>query len=73
MSDGPDPAGEPDRELVFLEELVEEHATIAGDVIEIDTHTWAIHGSIAVDGDVIMAEFDTEEHARHVLEELDQG
>jgi hypothetical protein len=73
MSDGPDPAAEPDRELVFLEELVEEHATIAGDVIEIDTHTWAIHGSIAVDGDVIMAEFDTEEHARHVLEELDQG
>ena len=73
MSDGPDPAAEPDRELVFLEELVEEHATIAGDVIEIDTHTWAIHGSIAVDGDVIMAEFDTEEHARHVLEDLDQG
>ena len=58
------------RELVFLEELVEEHATIAGDVIEIDTHTWAIHGSIAVDGDVIMAEFDTEEHARTVLGEL---
>ena len=58
------------RQLVFLEELVEEHATIAGDVVEIDTHTWAIHGSIAVDGDVIMAEFDTEEHARTVLGEL---
>ena len=58
------------RQLVFLEELVEEHATIAGDVIEIDTHTWAIHGSIAVDGDVIMAEFDSEEHARTVLGEL---
>ena len=58
------------RQLVFLEEMVEEHATIAGDVIEIDTHTWAIHGSIAVDGDVIMAEFDTEEHARTVLGEL---
>ena len=61
---------ESDRQLVFLEELVEEHATIAGDVVEIDTHTWAIHGSIAVDGDVIMAEFDTEEHARTVLGEL---
>ena len=58
------------RQLVFLEELVEEHATIAGDVVEIDTHTWAIHGSIAVDGDVIMAEFDSEEHARTVLGEL---
>ena len=72
MSDGPDPAAEPDRELVFLEELVEEHATIAGDVIEIDTHTWAIHGSIAVDGDVIMAEFDSEEHAQTVLGELSE-
>ena len=60
------------RQLVFLEEMVEEHATIAGDVIEIDTHTWAIHGSIAVDGDVIMAEFDTEEHARTVLGELSE-
>ena len=60
------------RELVFLEELVEEHATIAGDVVEIDTHTWAIHGSIAVDGDVIMAEFDSEEHAQTVLGELSE-
>ena len=60
----------PDPQLVFLEELVEEHATVAGDVIEIDAHTWAIHGSIAVDGDVIMAEYDSEEHARIVLDEL---
>lgn len=59
-------------QVVFLEELVEERATIAGDVIEIDTHTWAIHGFIAVDGDVIMAEFDTEEHARTVLGELSE-
>ena len=65
-----DNAGQPDPQLVFLEELAEEHAVIAGDVIEIDSHTWAIHGSIAVDGDVIMAEFDTEEHARIVLDEL---
>ena len=27
---------DPDPQLVFLEELVEEHATVAGDVIEID-------------------------------------
>jgi len=65
-----DGAGAPDPQLVFLEELVEEHATIAGDVIELDAHTWAIHGSIAVDGEVIMAEYDSEEHARIVLEEL---
>jgi hypothetical protein len=60
----------PDPQLMFLEELVEEHASIAGDVIEVDAHTWAIHGSIAVDGEVIMAEYDTEEHARFVLQEL---
>jgi hypothetical protein len=59
-----------DPQLEFLEELREEHATIAGDVVEIDAHTWAIHGSIAVDGDVIMAEYESEEHARIVLGEL---
>jgi hypothetical protein len=59
-----------DPQLELLEELVEEHATIAGDVLEIDAHTWAIHGSIAVDGDVIMAEYESEGHARIVLGEL---
>jgi hypothetical protein len=61
---------DPDPQLAFLEELVEEHANIAGDVIEIDAHTWAVRGSIAVDGEVIMAEYDTEEHARTALAEL---
>ena len=74
MSDWVDPspasASGSDPQLVFLEELVDEHASIAGDVIEIDAHTWAIHGSIAGDGDVIMAEYDTEEHARIVLHKL---
>ena len=59
-----------DAQLLFLEEMVEEHTTIAGDVIEIDAHTWAIHGSIAVDGDVIMAEYESEAHARIVLAAL---
>jgi len=62
---------EHDPQLEFLEELVEEHASIAGDVVEIDAHTWAIHGFIAVDGDVIMAEYDTEAHARLALHELE--
>jgi hypothetical protein len=61
---------QPDRQLRFLEELVEECASVSGDVVEIDTHTWAIHGSIAVDGDVIMAEYGTEDQARHALDEL---
>ncbi len=63
--------GEHDPQLEFLEEMVEEHATIAGDVVEIDAHTWAIHGYIAVDGDVIMAEYESEAHARIVLHELE--
>jgi hypothetical protein len=68
-----DGTGESDPQLAFLEELVDEHARIAGDVVEIGAHVWAIHGSIAVDGDVIMAEYDTEEHARIVLDELFTG
>ena len=66
MGEGDD-TSEPDPQVTFLEALVEEHATIAGDVMAIGSHTWAIHGYIAVDGDVIMAEYDTEEHARIVL------
>jgi hypothetical protein len=62
--------GSPDPQLVFLEQLVAERATIAGDVIELNEHTWAIHGSIAVDGDVIMAEYDSEQRADLVLREL---
>jgi hypothetical protein len=66
----PDRPTESDRQLEFLEELIEEHATVAGDIIEIDSRTWAIHGVIAVDGDVIMAEYDSEEHARTALGQL---
>jgi hypothetical protein len=73
MSDGATTGrpSETDPQLLFLEEEVfEEHASIAGDVVEIDAHTWAIHGTIAVDGDVILAEYESEEHARIVLHEL---
>ena len=66
-----DQSGEqPDRQLLFLQELAAEHATIAGDIVEVGTHTWAIHGSIAVDGEVIMAEYDTHDQARIVLDKL---
>jgi hypothetical protein len=63
----------PDRQILFLQELIEEHATIAGDVVEIGPHTWAIHGSIPVDGEVIMAEYDSRERARIVLDKLAEG
>ena len=61
---------QPDRQLVFLRELIEEHATIAGDIIEVGTDTWAIHGSIAVDGEVLLAEYDTPGEARIALDNL---
>jgi len=68
MNDG---IGEqPDPQFLFLRELVEEHATLAPDIAEIGTHTWAIHGVIPVDGDVIMAEFSSYGEARVVLDQL---
>jgi hypothetical protein len=53
-----------------VDALLREEARIAGDLIEIVPHTWAIHGSILVDGDVILAEFERQETARAVLEQL---
>jgi hypothetical protein len=61
---------QPDRQLLFLQDLLAERATIAGEVLEIGAHTWAIHGSIAVDGGVIMAEYDTHDQAKRALENL---
>jgi hypothetical protein len=65
---------QPDRQVLFLRELVDDNATIAGDVTEVAGHTWAIHGAIPVDGEVIMAEFDTYDHARVALDAVaDEG
>jgi hypothetical protein len=61
---------QPDRQLVFLQELIGEHAIIAGDIIEVDPDTWAIHGSIVVDGEVLLAEYHTADQARIALEKL---
>jgi hypothetical protein len=60
----------PDRQVQFLLELLEENASIDGDVLMISTGTWAIHGDIPVDGEILMAEFDTYEEARAVLDEV---
>lgn len=59
-----------DDKILFLEQLIEDRATIAADVVEVDRHTWAIHGVIPVGGDVIMAEFGTEDEAKTVLGKL---
>ncbi len=57
-----------ERQLRFLQALAEDNASIGGDVIEIHQDTWVIHGSIAVDGEVLMAEFDTYDEAKRVLD-----
>lgn len=67
MSKQPD---EPSPQLKFIEELIDENARVAGDIIEVGTNTWAIHGSIAVDGEVILAEYGTFEEAKSVLDQL---
>ena len=68
MNDPREEASEP--QLSFLEVLVEENASIAGDVVQVSAHLWAIHGFIPVDGDVLMAEFDSYEEATSTLEQL---
>jgi hypothetical protein len=64
------PVKQPDRQLQFLHELIEEHASIAGDIAEIGPHTFVIHGVIPVDGAVLVAEFGTYDQARSVLDQL---
>ena len=47
-----------------------EQVSIDGDVIEVDEHTWAIHGVIPVDGEVLLAEYGTPEEAQAALTRL---
>jgi hypothetical protein len=76
---GSPPAGDegeaflPVRVTAVVQELIDEHARVSGDIVPIDGHTWAIHGLIAVDGDVIMAEFDHLDQARAALEQVTTG
>jgi hypothetical protein len=64
------PSSQPDEQLEFLEVLLEENASIAGDVLQVGTHLWAIHGFIPVDGEVLMAEFDSYDQATIALGRL---
>jgi len=60
----------PDGRLQFLDELIGNYAEIAGDVFQIDAGTWAIHGTIPVDGAVLVAEYPTEREAIDALARL---
>jgi hypothetical protein len=57
----------------IIQELIDEHVRFDYDLVRIDDQTWAIHGSIAVDGEVILAEFTTQDDARSALEQLSQA
>jgi len=59
-----------DPRLHLLEQLVDERVRIAGDILEVSRGVWAIHGSIPVDGEVILAEFSMVDDARTVLHQL---
>jgi hypothetical protein len=62
------PSDDPD----VIDEILEEHAQVDGDIVKIDEQTWAIHGSIPVDGEVILGEFDRRESAEIALERLSE-
>ena len=58
------------RQLEFMTELVTAHNDVAGDILQIGLTTWAIHASIPVDGDVLVAEYASFEEARAALAQL---
>lgn len=60
----------PNDELQFLRDVVEECASIAGDVLQIGDALWAIHGYIPVDCDVLLAEFESYDQAASTLAQL---
>jgi hypothetical protein len=53
------------REL--LQELIDERFPFDCNVMALDAHTWVLHGSIPVDGHVILAEYRTEAEAEAAL------
>ena len=53
-----------------VEALIDEHYVFDRDIIPIDDRTWAIHGPIPVEGEVILAEFSTQDDAQVALELL---
>jgi hypothetical protein len=58
------------RDLGVIQELIDEHFPFDCNLIEIDAHTWAIHGSIPVGGEAILAEFGNKADAEAALELL---
>ena len=66
------PSPDESDQLRFLQDLIEENASIAGDVVQLGDNLWAIHGFIPVDCEVLMAEFDSYDAAMITLAQLPQ-
>jgi hypothetical protein len=60
----------PPSEQRVVQTLIDEHVRVSCALVPIDEHTWAIHGLIAVDGEVILAEFDNPDDAELALAQL---
>ena len=59
-----------ERPDAVIDLVLRQHSRLAGDLFQIDAETWAIHGFIPVDGEVILAEFDQPAAARTVLDQV---
>jgi hypothetical protein len=51
----------------LLAQLVDEGASIDGELFEVSDGSWAIHGNIPYGGEVILAEFESFELGTHTL------
>ena len=60
----------PPSEQRVVQALVDEHLQASCQLVPIDDQTWAIRGSIAYEGEVILAEFDNREDAELALDQL---
>ena len=67
------PTALPESEERIVQELIAEHVQVSCEIVPIDEHTWAIHGSIAVDGEVILAEFTDRTDAGLAAQEIAAG
>ena len=54
----------------FLTELVNSHVEVAGDIVQLGATTWAVYGWIPMDGDVVVAEYDSLESAQAALAQV---
>ena len=53
----------------IVQEVLDRHLLVSG-LVPIGDETWAIYGSIPVDGEVIVAEFDSRADAESALERI---